>query len=184
MKKIILSTCTAMTLFFVSCNTDMADTGNKHSEQEQRNIAASDAISRAFETGDVSIIDSVVADDFVDHTDRGDVKGKDSLKAMVQMIKANFKDMKGEKVREVAEGDYVYTWMRYTGTSNGAMGMPAGPYDMTAMEVSRFNNNGKAVEHWGFMEMQSMAKMMQAQPATQPTTQPAPNTDTTQNKKY
>jgi hypothetical protein len=73
----------------------------------------------------------VVAEDFIDHTDRGDMKGRDS-KAMVKFVHANFNDMKSEKIREVAEGDFVYSWMRYTGTSDGTMGMPDGPYEMKA----------------------------------------------------
>lgn len=56
-------------------------------------MAAFDNITKAFQTGDVSGIDSVVADDFLDHTDRGDVKGKDSMKAMINMMHINFKDM-------------------------------------------------------------------------------------------
>ena len=47
--------------------------------EEQKNLAASNVITKAFQTGDVSGIDSVVADDFVDHTDRGDKIGRDSL---------------------------------------------------------------------------------------------------------
>jgi predicted SnoaL-like aldol condensation-catalyzing enzyme len=43
------------------------------------------------------------------------------------------------------------------------MGMPKGPYDMTAIEVSKFKD-GKAVEHWSFMNMQEMMKMMPQQP--------------------
>jgi predicted SnoaL-like aldol condensation-catalyzing enzyme len=43
------------------------------------------------------------------------------------------------------------------------MGMPNGPYDMTAIELAKFKD-GKAVEHWNFMEMQSMMKMMGQQP--------------------
>ena len=91
----------------------------------------------------------MVADDFVDHTDKGDVKGKDSLKAMIAMMHNNFKNMKTETKNEAAGGDYVYGWMHYSGTSDGTMGMPKGPFDMTSIELVKFNN-GKAVEHWGF----------------------------------
>jgi hypothetical protein len=46
------------------------------------------------------------------------------------------------------------------------MGMPTGPFDMDAIELSKYKD-GKAVEHWGFMEMQDMMKMMPP-PAQQP----------------
>ncbi len=67
--------------------------------------------------------------------------------------------MKAEKVRVVADEDYVYSWIRYTGTSDGTMGMPKGPYEMKAFEVSIYKD-GKAVEHWNFMEAQDVMKMM------------------------
>lgn len=160
MKKIFLAAFAGLLCFCISCNSKTESTSdNKYSEQEQKNIAASDVITKAFQTGDVSGIDSVVSDDFVDHTDRGDMKGRDSLKAMVKMVHSNFKDMKTEKVREVADEDYVYSWMRYSGTSDGSMGMPKGPYDMESIEVSKYKD-GKAVEHRAFMEMQDMMKMM------------------------
>ncbi len=159
MKKIFFASFAAL-LIFASCNDTTSDKG---SDAKQKNLAASDAISKAFETGNVNAIDSFIAVDFVDHTDRGDFKGKDSLKAMVKFVHDNMKDMKTEKIHELADDDYVFSWMRWTGTSNGTGGMPNGPYDMHAMEVSKFKD-GKAVEHWTYMDMKEMMKMM-PQPA-------------------
>lgn len=160
MKKILISAFAGLLCICTSCNPPATTaTDNDSKAQEEKNIAASDAVGKAFETGDASAIDSVVADDFIDHTDRGDMKGKDSLKAMINMVHANFKDMKMEKVRDVADGDYVYSWMTYSGTSDGTMGMPKGPYKMSAIELTKFKD-GKAVEHWSFMDTQDMAKMM------------------------
>jgi predicted SnoaL-like aldol condensation-catalyzing enzyme len=42
--------------------------------------------------------------------------------------------------------------------------LPAGPYDWNIIELTRYKD-GKLVEHWGFMEIQSVIKMMQ--PATE-----------------
>ena len=145
---------------FTSCNNKatVASTSGNDS-MAQKNLDASHVVDKAFKSGDVSGIDSVVADDFVDHTDRGDIKGKDSLKSMISMMHSNFKDMKMETLKEFADNDYVFSWMRYSGNSDGAMGMPKGPYDMHGIEVVKFKN-GKAVEHWSYMDMQEMAKMM------------------------
>jgi predicted SnoaL-like aldol condensation-catalyzing enzyme len=159
MKKIFFAAFAALLCICTSCN-DTATTDTKGSARE-KNLAASEIISNAFKTGDVSKIDSAVADDFIDHTDRGDVKGRDTLKAMIKHIHETMKDMKMEKVREMADDDYVFSWMRYTGTSDGSLGMPAGPYDMSAIEVSKYKD-GKAVEHWSFMNMQDLMKMMPA----------------------
>jgi predicted SnoaL-like aldol condensation-catalyzing enzyme len=165
MKKIFLSLITGLVLLVISCNDNTAGTSTGLSTQAQKNLDASRAISKAFETGDVSGIDSVVASDFVDHTaDRGDV-GRDSLKAMMIMVNREFPDSKMEVLREFADDDYVFTQMRFSGTSNGAMGMPVGPYDMRAIQVIRFKD-GKAVEHWEYMEMGDMMKMMPPMDAT------------------
>lgn len=131
---------------------------------------------KAFQTGDVGGLDSVISDDFIDHTDRGDMKGRDSLKAMVKFAHANFTDMKFDKVRDVADGDYVYSWVNYSGTSDGTAGMPKGPYRMGSIEVSKFRD-GKAIEHWAFVNMQDMMKMMGQQPGMSEMN----NSDTTKN---
>ena len=170
MRKIFLSLITGLVLLVISCNDKTAGTSTGLSTQAQKNLDASHEISKAFETGDVSKIDSVVASDFVDHTaDRGDV-GRDSLKAMMVMVNQAFPDSKMEVLKEYADDDYVYTHMRFSGTSNGAMGMPVGPYDMRAIQVTRFKD-AKAVEHWEYMEMGDMMKMMAAMnPANKPDT--------------
>ena len=145
----------------ISCNDNA--TSDKGSGMREKNIASSDIVGKAFETGDVSKIDSAVASDFIDHTDMGDKVGPDSLKAMITVMHANFKDMKMEKVKEVADDEYVFSWMRYSGTSDGGMGMPKGPYTMNSIEVVKFNKDGKAIEHWGFMNGVEMMKMMGGQ---------------------
>jgi predicted ester cyclase len=150
----------AAALLAASCNDKTAVAGaNSDNDASKKNLEASHVIDQAFKTGDVSKIDSVVAGDFLDHRDYGDVKSRDSLKALIKMVHDTFKDMKMETIHEISDKDYVYTWMRYSGTSNGEMGMPKGPYDMSGIELSKFKD-GKVVEHWAFMNMRDMMKMM------------------------
>ncbi|MFT3936709.1 MAG: ester cyclase [Chitinophagaceae bacterium] len=125
----------------------------------QRNLDIMHVIDKAFATGDVSAVDSVVADNFVDHTDKGDMN-RDSLKAMIKMWHNTDKTMKMETTKEVADDNYAFAMTHISGTGDGVM-MPAGPYDMHSVEVVRFSN-GKAVEHWGYMEMGEVTKMMAA----------------------
>ena len=124
----------------------------------EKNLAASRTVNKAFETGDASLIDSAVAADFVDHTDRGDMN-RDSLKAMVVGLKTHFPDMKTEVIKEVADNDYVFSLVRYTGNSDGSMDMPKGPYDMHVLHVVRCKD-GKGVEHWEYMQPKEMMAMM------------------------
>lgn len=142
--------------FFTSCG-DTKESGGM-SDNAKKNLEASQTVSKAFQTGDISGIDAVIASDFVDHTDKGDM-GRDSLKAMITMMHRTQTNMKMETIKELADEDYVFSWMRYTGTGDGSLGMPKGPYDMTAIEVVKFKD-GKAIEHWGFMEPREMMKMM------------------------
>src|SRR5215213_1511276 len=87
-----------------SCNDGVKVAGEtKDNSMAEKNMQASRTVAKAFETGDVSGIDSVVATDFVDHTDRGDKVGRDSLKAMITMMHANFKDMKMKTKKEFAD---------------------------------------------------------------------------------
>jgi predicted SnoaL-like aldol condensation-catalyzing enzyme len=158
MKKFLLILPCAAALFLISCNSE-SKTSSGTSETAKKNLDAFHTVSDAFKTGDVSKIDSVVASDFVDHTERGDM-GRDSLKAMITMMHQKGSDMTTEIIKEFADDEYVMGWLRYKGTSDGSMG-PAGPYNMQAIEVVRFKD-GKAVEHWAFMEASEMMKMMGA----------------------
>jgi len=153
-----------MPFLFNACNngtessTASAPPAGTDASMAEKNLTANRIVTKAFETGDPSMIDSAVASDFVDHTD-GRQTNRDSLKAMISMIKKQMPDMKTQVIKEVADNDYVFTEMRFSGTSTGDMGMPKGtPYDFHAVQVVRFKD-GKAVEHWEYTQWQEMQKM-------------------------
>lgn len=164
MKKILL-TPVCFVFFLMSCNSDskpvvVADTPGGVSAAAQKNLDAMHTVNKAFETGDVSGIDSVLASNFVDHTDKGDMNG-DSLKAGIKSMHASGKPMKMEIIKELADDNYAFAQMHFSGTGGPGTGMPDGPYDMHSVEVVKFSN-GKATEHWSFMEMGEVTKMMQS----------------------
>jgi len=160
MKKFLFILSTAAICFLVSCKGKDSGGGGM-SDAAKKNLDAFHAVNDAFMTGDVSKIDSVVASDFVDHNEKGE-GNRDSLKAMIIKMHKSEKDSKSETIKEFADDEYVMGWMHWTGVSDGTMeGMPAGTYDMKAIEVVRFKD-GKAVEHWAFMEPREMMKMMGA----------------------
>ncbi len=158
--------CGCFALFLVSCGgdaskpatTEAAPAEKTTSSMAQKNLDAMHAVDKAFETGDASGLDSVIAPNFVDHTDKGD-KNRDTLKAMIKMWHDADKTMKMETLKEVADDDYVFSQTHVSGTGDGVM-MPKGPYDMHSVEVVKFKD-GKAVEHWGYMEMGEVSKMME-----------------------
>lgn len=156
-----LVTFACVVFVLAGCNSNKKADTTKGNSMTQKNLDASHVVDKAFETGDPAGIDDVVATDFVDHTEKGDVN-RDSLKAMIKMVHATNKDMKMDMIRELADDDYVFSLMRFRGTSDGSM-MPAGPYDMQAMEVVKFKD-GKAVEHWEYMQSADLMKMMEKMP--------------------
>jgi predicted SnoaL-like aldol condensation-catalyzing enzyme len=161
MKKIVFGISAMLICICFSCNTSpTTGSGMEANSQVQKNLAADSTIGHAFLTGDASMIDSVVAPDFVDHSERGD-RNRDSLKLFIKMVHDSFPDMKQELVNQAANDDYVYTWMKFSGNSTGAMGMPKGPYEMRMIEVTKYRD-GKATEHWEFTDMRDVAKMMQS----------------------
>jgi len=141
MKKFFNLAFVALISWCISCNqaSDSATESADDNSAVQKNIDVGHAFNKAIETGDVNALDSILADDAVDHAgENGDIKGKDSIKAELARIHTRFSDMKMETVKEIAGEDYLFQWIRFTGTSNGSMGMPAGPFDISAIEVAKF----------------------------------------------
>jgi predicted SnoaL-like aldol condensation-catalyzing enzyme len=149
-----LCLCAAIVLCALAACNHSGQAGSA-SSAAQKNLDVMHIVDKAFETGDVSRIEDAVAADFVDHTENGDMN-RDSLKVMI--ARQASLHMKIETQKEVADSDYVFAMMRYSGTGDGVM-MPAGPFDMHGVEVVRFKD-GKAVEHWAFVNAADMMKMM------------------------
>jgi len=160
MKKMIVIISAGAFCFFASCG---GKGGGGMSAAAKKNLDAAHIVSNAFETGDTSKVNDAVAADFVDHSEKGDMP-RDSLKAMITMMKAAHKpDDKMTVENEFANDDYALLQIHFTGTSDGGMGMPAGPYDFRAIEMIKCKD-GKAVEHWSYMQPSDMMKMMPPPP--------------------
>ena len=111
---------------------------------------------------DYSKAGDYIAADAVDHAGmQGDVKGLDNIKANFSQMSTMMGNFKNETVRELADDEYVFQWLKETATAKtDGMGMKAGQTStMNAIEVSRFSN-GKIVEHWSFVNMADAMKMM------------------------
>ncbi|MFL5808197.1 MAG: ester cyclase [Flavisolibacter sp.] len=133
------------------------------SSTAQKNLATARAVAKMFETGDYSKVGDYIATDAVDHAGmQGDVKGLDSIKANFNQMGAMMGNFKNEVIREVADDEYTFQWLKETSTAKtDAMGMKAGQtVTMNAVEVSRFSN-GKIAEHWTFVNWSDAMKMMQ-----------------------
>jgi predicted ester cyclase len=168
MKKIFCFAAVSTLMLLMSC-TDSSDktmsstsTDSTAKSEVEVNQANNRAIMNAIEKGDSSAIDSLIASDAVDHAGphMTEVKG-DSLKSMLSNMHKGVSDLKIDIIRDAADGDYVFTLSRMTGTTtNSSMGMPANTkMDMTGVDLVKFKD-GKAVEHWSYMDPKDMMKMM------------------------
>jgi ketosteroid isomerase-like protein len=61
----------------------------------------------------------------------------------------------------MADDEYVIVWSKISGTvKTDMMGMKAGQsYNMTCVDIAKFKD-GKAVEHWIYMDPKDMVQMV------------------------
>jgi predicted SnoaL-like aldol condensation-catalyzing enzyme len=153
MKKFVLLFIAAGSLFFLSCNSG----GGGMSATAKKNKEVNDAIMKAYEAGDFSKMGDYIAADAVDHGgEKGDVKGLDSIVSQMKAYRQMMPDIKSTLVKEMVDDEYVFYWAKVSGTMGGK------PMNMTSVDVTKFKD-GKAVEHWVFMDPLEMMAMMQDQ---------------------
>ena len=154
MKKIALVFLAAGSIFFLSCNS-----GGGMSATAKKNMEVNDAIMKAYEAGDFTKMGDYIAADAVDHGgETGDIKGLDNIVSEMKRYRAMMPDMKVAMTRSLADEEYVYTWGKMSGTMNGKA------VTMSSVDVSKFKD-GKAVEHWVYMDPKELVDMMPSGPA-------------------
>jgi len=95
----------------------------------------------------------------------GEKKGLDSIKAEFNQMNGMMTNSKNETVKELADDDYVFQWLKETSTLKvDAMGMKAGSTTtLDIVEVSKFNADSKVTDHWSFLNANDVMKMMPQQ---------------------
>lgn len=170
MKKYLLILFAGMIAVTSSCDNDKETTDDQPAENKvgsnvEKNLAAVHAVNKFFETGDVSLIEQGIAIGAIDHAAPGGdlvASNMDSVKAYFTKMRNQFTDMKMEIVKEWADEEYVVQWMKFSGTSKDSQsGVPAGQRieGMMNLHISKLKD-GKAVEHWEFMQPNDLMKMM------------------------
>lgn len=127
----------------------------------QAQEATTRAIIELFNTASTDGVENMMTTDFVDHQMDPAITttGLQGVKDMMAMFHTAFPDFKQEILGMATKGDRTYVHIHITGTNSGPWGeMPATGKVMDVMgcDVIRFVD-GKAAEHWGYMEE---AKMM------------------------
>ena len=163
MKKLAFAFSAVILSCLITCTNNTAHEGG--SEKAHKNLENLKAALSMFEKGDYSKAGDYIATDGVDHSSpKGEVKGLDNLKAMFAQMGSTMSDVKNEIKRELADDEYSMVWIRQTWTQTKdepMMGMKAGQKgDMQTVEVCKHGADGKITDHWGFMSMADMMKMM------------------------
>jgi hypothetical protein len=160
MKKLSFFFVLILCLLVVSCSNQ-----GGMSAKAKKNLETNQAVMKMFESGDFSKIGDYIAADAVDHSGpQGDVKGLGNLKSMFEYYASTMSDTKVEMMKELADDNYVMAWMKQSWTAKAddpMMGMKAGDRtSMDGVEVTKYNSDGKVIEHWGFLGMGDVMKMM------------------------
>jgi steroid delta-isomerase-like uncharacterized protein len=121
-----------------------------------------------YPSSDQSLIDELVAEDFVDHDPPGPNfgHGREGVKQVMTDRHSAFPDMKVTIDDQVAEGDKVVNRMTITGTQQGEfMGIPATgkSFSMQAVAIFRIRN-GKITDRWGQADVMGMMQQLGAAP--------------------
>ena len=124
----------------------------------EQNIAATRRlIDEAFNAGNLSVCDELVAADSIEHQ-RGSKPGAEGTKETIRTLRSWFSQFQLTIVDLVAHDDTVWFRNRATGVNTGeVMGRPATgrPFDITVIDIVRFAD-GKIVEHWGVPDQLGM----------------------------
>lgn len=170
MKKLLFFSLVTGCGFCLSCNNEKGGM----SATAKKNMEVNAAITKAYMSGDFSKMGDYIAKDAIDHGgETGDIKGLDSIVAQMKVYHAQMPNAKSETIKEMADDEYVMTWSKVSGDMGGK------PMNMTSIDVAKFKD-GKAVEHWIYMDPKDMMKMMESQgpPPGGPEHMPADTTKT------
>ena len=137
---------------------------NKKNEMENQQREATAKIIEIFDNGNVDELDAIIAQDAVDHqmdTTTTDKRGLEGVKEEFRYFHKVFPDMKTTIHSIAVSGDTVFCYSTSVGTSTEPfMGMPANQkVTINGVDIMRFDGD-KNVEHWGFMDIADIMKMM------------------------
>jgi predicted ester cyclase len=164
MKKII--TGIAINLAFAACmppanKNDVNDLAAKNKAAMQK------FYDEVFNKHNVAMFDSITTRDYVEHaSDPGTPQTREGTEILFKETFAAFPDANEKVILMLADSSYVITHYTLTGTNTGKyMGLPPTnkKINVNGMDIVRFVN-GKAVEHWGYLEEMKMMDQMGTMP--------------------
>jgi predicted ester cyclase len=109
------------------------------------------AIGEVFRTGDIGLLDPLLAPDMIDHTPAsGPIMGREPGKQLIASFARAFPDTTLTVDLMVAEADHVAAFVSYRSTHTGPFlgHSPTGkPVRVTGMDIMRYRD-GQVIELW------------------------------------
>ena len=127
-----------------------------------------DGIYEAVNTGNVALLDRLVAPDYIEHSEG--FQGVEPFRQQIITFRAAFPDLHVTIEDLITDGDRFASRTTVTGTHAGdLMGMPATGRHISveAVDIGRIEN-GQAKERWGGLNMYSLLTQLGVIPAPQP----------------
>jgi len=128
-------------------------------------------MERAFNEGDLAIVDSDVAPDGVDHQEPPGTNFAAHLKAVITMLRTAFPDLRFEIHELLAEGEIVAFRSTMTGTHRGPFqGLPptGKPISVAHMHFVRLID-GKTTDLWHVWDVAGLMRQLGAAAPRPPT---------------
>ena len=119
-------------------------------------------IEETFNKGNLSAVDELIAEDYVNHTGAIEVRGRDGMKACVTTLRTAFPEYHCAIEDQIAEGDEVVTRWTVRGTQDGElMGIPpTGKHvSLPGIVIDRLAN-GRLVETWHQADVLGMLQQL------------------------
>lgn len=120
-----------------------------------------------FGKGNMSVLDELVAESFVEHQAEVPHQGREGLKSLIASLRRAFPDLDYSVVQMVDDGDKVWGHFRGTGTHQGMFmgnGGTGRRIEIDVIDIARFEN-GMMVEHWGVPDRLSVLHQLGLLPA-------------------
>jgi steroid delta-isomerase-like uncharacterized protein len=118
---------------------------------------------RQLNEGDLSVVDEVISDDFVEHEVMlGIEPTKACLRQLFEMFHTAFEGASFEVDSMIGEGDKVVAMLRMTGVHKGEfMGIPPSGRTINVGVADQFRiEDAKVVEHWGVLDSGSLMQQL------------------------
>jgi steroid delta-isomerase-like uncharacterized protein len=116
----------------------------------------------AIESGDFSVFDEIVAQDYDDHLP-GQGRGRDTLKQYFAGLHSAFATLRLPISAIIAEGDRVAVLNAVRGTHKGDFaGLTATGREINAMAFQLYRiENGRLAEHWEVADFSTLMRQLQ-----------------------